>query len=529
MEMKCKCVKMLQGGGRCILALLFCVALSVSCNHKKDNKTDENKGTGQQQQQQQNQEQTSQEITITVAADENFTLDANPTFKVPKDSTWDSIKGKAKEKITENSGFSLKEWREKDKDGAIIKGDKVFASDDTVFAVSEKIVPPTGLYWKSVSCGLGSTYAIRSDGSLWVCGWNDDKQLGLGVTSNEKFPKFVRVGNETNWKCAAGGYASAFFMKNDGTLWACGEAAKGVQGTAATVANKEPKQIGTDSDWKILASSHINGRNGFAIKNNGEMWGWGNNEYKGVPNGTGKVVPTPIKIDDGTDWEQVSTGNSQALAIKKDGTLWGWGSNLDKALGGLSGAVVSKITQIGTDTDWQKVCAVTSRTYAIKKDGSLWGCGGNVGNIIGLNQDPIEEKVKTFKKIEGINGKVVDVSGDLNFTVIAVGEPDSIEGFYVWGFNIDGVFGDGNGKLWDGNTTTGFPHITTPMKVPVGTESTKYSMMAAGEAYVLVITKDGKMYGWGRNKGGQLGQDVDIDQLNTSIFKTPVEVPCPQN
>lgn len=33
--------------------------------------------------------------------------------------------------------------------------------------------------WKYVDAGDATTYAIRDDGTLWSCGWNEKGQLGV--------------------------------------------------------------------------------------------------------------------------------------------------------------------------------------------------------------------------------------------------------------------------------------------------------------------------------------------------------------
>ena len=63
---------------------------------------------------------------------------------------------------------------------------------------------------------------------------------------------------------------------------------------------------------------------------------------------------------------------------------------------------------------------------------------------------------------------------------------------------------------------------------PLLPEGLNYSVLSSGQNYSLTITTDGKLYAWGRNKGGQLGDDTDVDMLPTSIYKKPVLIPCPQ-
>lgn len=52
-------------------------------------------------------------------------------------------------------------------------------------------------------------------------------------------------------------------------------------------------------------------------------------------------------------------------------------------------------------------------------------------------------------------------------------------------------------------------------------------MLSSGQNYSMVVTADGKMYGWGNNRGGQLGDGTEYDRLQLSYYKSPIEIPCP--
>lgn len=504
-------------GSLIFIALLF----SFSCKNQTNNQTQDS-----------NTPLSSDEIAITVAGDSNVKLDLDASIKVPKNSTWASIKDKVNKKLVGfNAGFELKEWHITNKDGEVLVDAKVFNENATVFAVSRAIPTPEAVRWQAAFCSDGTTYAIRNDGSLWVCGWNDDKQTGLGI-GTQMISTLTRVGTDTDWKYASGGQGYVFLLKTDGSLWAIGLSDKGVQGTNASVPNKVPTKIGTDTDWMTVTSGKFSSKNGFAIKNNGEIWGWGDNLFKIVIGQTKNVITTPQKLALEGKWKDVSTGLSHVLAIKEDGTLWSWGSNFNKATGVKdAGKVVKVATQIGSDNDWVKVRAITSRSYAIKSDGSLWACGSNPRNLVGLNQTEgsVDDFIIEFTKINMIQGKVIDVLGDENTTIVACGENGEITEIYAWGLNADGALGDDNGKLLtQGSTIADIPYSTTPVKVLLP-EGFKYSMISSGQGYSLALTREGKLYGWGRNKGGQLGDKTDLAQLKTSFYKKPIEIKCPKD
>ena len=57
--------------------------------------------------------------------------------------------------------------------------------------------------WKFVTAGDATTYAIRSDGSLWSWGWNEKGQGGNGVSERTATPTLAdgnRVWKKSRWR-----------------------------------------------------------------------------------------------------------------------------------------------------------------------------------------------------------------------------------------------------------------------------------------------------------------------------------------
>ena len=82
----------------------------------------------------------------------------------------------------------------------------------------------------------------------------------------------------------------------------------------------EPQRVGTENNWKsVSAGSHHT----MAIKNNGTLWGWGENREGQLGDGTriSKNIPTFIDIN----WTMVEANAMNTLAID-DGVIWKWGN-----------------------------------------------------------------------------------------------------------------------------------------------------------------------------------------------------------
>jgi alpha-tubulin suppressor-like RCC1 family protein len=74
--------------------------------------------------------------------------------------------------------------------------------------------------WQSVSCGGHHTVAIKTNGTLWACGYNLYGQLGLNNIADQS--TFTQVGSDTNWQSVSVGNHHTVAIKTNGTLWACG-------------------------------------------------------------------------------------------------------------------------------------------------------------------------------------------------------------------------------------------------------------------------------------------------------------------
>lgn len=390
--------------------------------------------------------------------------------------------------------------------------------------------------WKSVTAGDATTYGIRSDGSLWSWGWNEKGQSGNGVSERTATPTLAD-GNRV-WKKTVGGKAYGFFLAEDGSLWAAGTATNGVQGTNDGVDHKVLTRIGTDNDWADMACSRFWGYGAFAIKTNGTLWSWGENYAGQLGIGNTQAQTLPVQVGTDTDWKQVAAGVSSVLALKTDGSLWGWGLNMNGELFGYEGRQSSPV-RLGSETDWEKVLVIEFRAYAVKKDGTLWAWGDNSRNLLGFNTPTEEESTSEGNPVEvvtepqitkptqvtAVEGEVLAVSGCENTLSVATGTDGIIEKVWMFGSNADGALGDGKGL---GNGNKDIPFATVPVN-PSLKSSLKFTSMSSGQNYTMMLTDDGDIWGWGCNRGGQLGDETPNDQLQVAYKLKPIVINCPQD
>jgi alpha-tubulin suppressor-like RCC1 family protein len=103
--------------------------------------------------------------------------------------------------------------------------------------------------WSSISIS-DQSLAVKTDGTLWAWGNNNSGvsgKVGDNSTVNRSSP--VQLGSLTTWSRVSAGSESSFATKTDGTLWAWGGNLSGTLGDNTTVAKSSPIQVGVLTNW----------------------------------------------------------------------------------------------------------------------------------------------------------------------------------------------------------------------------------------------------------------------------------------
>jgi hypothetical protein len=229
--------------------------------------------------------------------------------------------------------------------------------------------------WKQVAGGDSYTAAIKTDGTLWTWGLNNTGQLGVNTTTNRSTPVTTFAGG-TDWKQVAGGSGGHMAaIKTDGTLWTCGFNAYGQTGDNTGTGNRltPVTTFAGGTNWKQVACGY---RHTAAIKTDGTLWTWGRNNFGQLGNNTTTNRFSPVTtFAGGTNWKQVSSKFRYSAAIKTDGTLWTWGYNAYGQLGDNTSGTnrLTPVTTFAGGTNWKQVAVGGSHTAAIRTSDDLQG------------------------------------------------------------------------------------------------------------------------------------------------------------
>jgi len=121
---------------------------------------------------------------------------------------------------------------------------------------SPKQIP--GTTWSKVRGGESSAFAIKTDGTLWA--WGNNSNYGqLGVNNKTDYSSPIQIPGTTWSDVAMDWIMTSYAIKTDGTLWGWGRNQHGDIGSNNTTKYSSPVQIGSDTDWNWISSRGYSG------------------------------------------------------------------------------------------------------------------------------------------------------------------------------------------------------------------------------------------------------------------------------
>ena len=194
---------------------------------------------------------------------------------------------------------------------------------------------------KQMSFTASHGLAVKNDGTVWAWGSNDAGRLGNGVSgSSFPGAVQVKSADGTGFlidvKQVSAGGAHSMAVKNDGTVWAWGQNPSGQLGDNTLIESNLPRQVKSSDGASFLvniSAISIGDRSSYALGNNGTVWAWGYNTQANLGDGTvvRRTLPVQVKDAAGTgflnDVKEIYAVSNTGYAIKNDGTIWGWGRN----------------------------------------------------------------------------------------------------------------------------------------------------------------------------------------------------------
>ena len=338
---------------------------------------------------------------------------------------------------------------------------------------------------------------LKNDNTLWGCGYNYYGNLGLGDIADRKI--FTKVTtNADNIKQVYCGYSHTFILKNDGTLWGTGNNYSGQLGLGDGHDRYAFTQITTNTD--NIKDVYCGGSYTIILKNDGTLWGCGANGsgQLGLGDTTNRTTFTQVTTN-ADNIKSVCCGSSHTLILKNDGTVWGCGHNGYGELGLGNNTNKNTFTQITTNiNDIKEIYCGGSHTFMLKNDSTLWGCGYNYNGQLGLGDS---DDRYTFTEIATNANNIKSICCGSHHTLILKNDGS------LWGTGRNNC-----SQLGLGDTTdrTIFTQVTTNIN--------NIKEIYCGAHHAFILKNDGTLWGTGRNDFGNLGlKDTNYRYTFTQI------------
>ena len=331
-------------------------------------------------------------------------------------------------------------------------------------------------------------------------------------------------------KVSNGSYHS-FGLTSDGRIYAWGRNTSGELGIGTTLARSNVpiavKTTGTPMDGKVVKQVEGGGRyegsHSIALASDGTVYTWGLNQYGQLGNNTTTNSRSPIAVQvagtplAGKTIVQIAAGADHSLALDSDGALYAWGSNAYGQLGNgttTNSSVPVAVKIAGTPLAGKtivQIAAGANHNMVLTSDGAVytwgWNYHGQLGNNTKTNSNTIVAVQTISTPIAG--KKIVKIAAGQGHS-LALTDDGMV---YAWGRNDTGQLG--NNATTDAMLPVAVTVTGTPMSNKTIVE------IASGARHSLAIDSSGKVYAWGHNGSGQLGNNSTVNAL------TPVAVQAP--
>lgn len=356
--------------------------------------------------------------------------------------------------------------------------------------IPEKVSGFEGVAVRQAACGGGHTAVVLEDNRLFVFGYSQYGQLGLGDRNDmcDATQVFLIAPSVSHPSASGGGgvsqrvaHASRNGLPPSGAHAAAApsasNAAGGLRGASLAVA-----QVACGRYHTIARTAC------------GLVFTWGGGKNGRLGHGDEKIRAQATCVEQLVSERAVSitAGYHNNLVLTERGEVWSWGWGAHGQLG-VGDTKDRDVPTVIEELSREKVCVLSCgdrHSFAITAEGKVLGWGSNEFGQLGCGKK--RDTVLRPALIEGLHGlKIVGISsGDRHSAAIT-----NTGAVYTWGCGSDGQCGHG-----------GYNDVVRPKLVDQ--LAGKFVVdVKCGHNFTMVMTCDDEVYTWGNNTYGQLGNN----------------------
>ncbi|CAL5369685.1 unnamed protein product [Camellia sinensis] len=407
---------------------------------------------------------------------------------------------------------------------------------------------------------------MASKTAVIAWGSGEDGQLGIGNNDEKEWVCAIKSLHSETVRSIVAGSRNSLAICQDGKLFTWGWNQRGTLGhPPESKTENVPSQVKALANVKIVQAA-IGGWHCLAVDDQGRAYAWGGNEYgqcgeeperkddPGRPLRRDIVIPQ--RCASKLSVRQVAAGGTHSVVLTREGHVWTWGQPWPPG----------DIKQISTPVRVQGLERVKSiavgafHNLALLEDGVLWAWGNNEYGQLGTGDtQPRSQPIP----VQGLSGlTLIDIAaGGWHSTVLTdEGElmqrhnctVDLSAGVFGWGRGEHGRLGFGDDKsskmvpqrvqllVGEGIVQSSFlakqkecptsPYswLSTDLLFASGHIDLKLEYgVSCGGTHSVALTRDGRMFSFGRGDHGRLGYGRKVTTGHPS--EVPINLPPPRN
>ena len=340
----------------------------------------------------------------------------------------------------------------------------------------------------SIAAGGSHTCALDTGGAAWCWGANSDGQVGDGSFAGRLTP--VRVAGGHRFVQISAGFQHTCAITTDERAWCWG--ASGALGDGGELVQKgTPVPVAGGRRFRNVSAGN---NHSCAVTPADVAFCWGSNPFGQLGTGGG-FTNVPARVLGGLRWRRVTAGGSVTCGVTTGDLAYCWGFSLGgRTPTRVPGGLFFRQVQVGggdftdaqqNEPDTPHACGITREDRAYCWG---WGSEGQLGQGAWMSSTP-----------------PVAVAGSRRWRQVAPGHYHTCgvtkaEVAFCWGSNQWGA---------NGVDTRG---SNSPVRVAGGRTFFSISTGVAG-LHSCALTAAGKVWCWGTNTNGQLGDGTRTMRL----------------
>ena len=399
--------------------------------------------------------------------------------------------------------------------------------------ITENFTLAEGETIEKVSVGSSHNLAYTNENRVFGWGLNSSGKVGDGTTTQRNTPVDITanfsLGVGENVIDVAAGTDASFVITDQGRVFSWGSNSFGQLGNDQTSWDS----VVTDQTdhfilqgGEILVSIDVKGRGYMALTDHGRLYAWGRNLQGELGTGTvgQKNVATEItpnfSLDVGEEISAFAIGQNHGIVATNLGDVYTFGDNSFGQIG--DGTSVDRFgpTQIASQfsfTEGEYVVYVDAYDHNVitTNYGRVFGWGSNgTKQITGSLASPIRYPYEITPNLSYSEGEKTIQTVTSLFNTFLVTDEDVL---YSWGSNSEGMLAQGTIT----SDKIGNPIKTDGSLSKIEIKSLLYSnvsMVSSFSTHTLLYTETNRLYAWGNNIYGQIGNGTTTRQ------KTPSDI-----